>query len=59
MQNKVLRSIKDNITAEVLLGEISDIICLPMYADRIKHDLAQMNASRKHDLAHPNASRRR
>ncbi|XP_078158081.1 uncharacterized protein LOC144553751 [Carex rostrata] len=32
---KVLRSIKDNITEEVLLGDISEIVRLPMYADRI------------------------
>ncbi|CAH9100995.1 unnamed protein product [Cuscuta epithymum] len=32
---KVMRSIKDNITEDVLLGEIHDIIRLPMYADRI------------------------
>ncbi|KAJ9548750.1 hypothetical protein OSB04_021293 [Centaurea solstitialis] len=35
---KVLRSIKDNITEEVLLDEIHEIIRLPMYADRIKQD---------------------
>lgn len=35
---KVMRSIKDNITEEVLLDEISEIIQLPMYADRIRHD---------------------
>ncbi|KAL2337851.1 hypothetical protein Fmac_012297 [Flemingia macrophylla] len=35
---KVLRSIKDNITEEDLLNEISEIIRLPMYADRIKAD---------------------
>ncbi|XP_071723071.1 uncharacterized protein [Rutidosis leptorrhynchoides] len=35
---KVMRSIKDNITEEVLLGEIHEIIQLPMYADRIKQD---------------------
>ncbi|KAJ4778570.1 mRNA-capping enzyme [Rhynchospora pubera] len=34
---KVLRSIKDNITEEVLLGDISEIVRLPMYADRIAH----------------------
>ncbi|KAK4775931.1 hypothetical protein SAY87_023892 [Trapa incisa] len=36
---KVMRSIKDNITEEVLLGEINQIIRLPMYADRIKTEL--------------------
>lgn len=35
---KVLRSIKDNITEDILLEEIREIICLPMYADRIKQD---------------------
>ncbi|XP_052623183.1 uncharacterized protein LOC111886388 isoform X2 [Lactuca sativa] len=35
---KVLRSIKDNITEEVVLNEINDIIRLPMYADRIETD---------------------
>lgn len=32
---KVMRSITDNITEEVLLNEIAEIVCLPMYADRI------------------------
>lgn len=35
---KVMRSIKDNITEDVLLTEINEIICLPMYADRIRID---------------------
>ncbi|MFS7945550.1 putative mRNA (guanine-N(7)-)-methyltransferase [Helianthus anomalus] len=35
---KVMRSIKDNITEEVLLDEIDEIIRLPMYADRINRD---------------------
>ncbi|XP_047325534.1 mRNA-capping enzyme-like [Impatiens glandulifera] len=35
---KVMRSIKDNITEEVLLKEIEEIIRLPMYADRIRND---------------------
>ncbi|GLT37567.1 hypothetical protein SLA2020_118780 [Shorea laevis] len=35
---KVMRSIKDNITEEVLLNEIYEIIRLPMYADRIQND---------------------
>ncbi|GAU51449.1 hypothetical protein TSUD_413460 [Trifolium subterraneum] len=36
---KVMRSIKDNITEEVLLNEISEIIRLPLYADRIQRDI--------------------
>nr|KAJ0189523.1 hypothetical protein LSAT_V11C800428410 [Lactuca sativa] len=35
---KVMRSIKDNITEEVLLDEIREIIQLPMYKDRIQQD---------------------
>ncbi|CAA0832860.1 mRNA capping enzyme family protein [Striga hermonthica] len=35
---KVMRSIKDNITEEVLLNEINEIIRLPMYADRIQNE---------------------
>jgi mRNA-capping enzyme len=35
---KVLRSIKDNITEEILLNEIEEILRLPMYADRIRND---------------------
>ncbi|XP_054780528.1 uncharacterized protein LOC129288148 isoform X2 [Prosopis cineraria] len=35
---KVMRSIKDNITEDVLLNEIYEIIRLPMYADRIKNE---------------------
>ncbi|KAJ0699219.1 hypothetical protein HanOQP8_Chr10g0353331 [Helianthus annuus] len=34
----VMRSIKDNITEEVVLNEINDIVRLPMYADRISND---------------------
>lgn len=45
---KVMRSIKDNITEEVLLGEINEIIRLPMYADRIRHESkAHMNSARR------------
>ncbi|KAJ7977428.1 mRNA-capping enzyme [Quillaja saponaria] len=35
---KVMRSIKDNITEDVLLNEIDQIVRLPMYADRIRND---------------------
>ncbi|KAK1556045.1 hypothetical protein Q3G72_034963 [Acer saccharum] len=35
---KVMRSIRDNITEEVLLNEINEIVRLPMYADRIRND---------------------
>ncbi|VVA96156.1 unnamed protein product [Arabis nemorensis] len=35
---KVIKSINDNITEEVLLREIKDIIRLPMYSDRIRND---------------------
>ncbi|GAB4833948.1 hypothetical protein Ancab_032195 [Ancistrocladus abbreviatus] len=35
---KVRKSITDNITEEVLLNEITEIIFLPMYADRIRND---------------------
>ncbi|XP_031102499.1 mRNA-capping enzyme isoform X1 [Ipomoea triloba] len=35
---KVLKSITDNITEDVLLNEIHEIIQLPMYADRIQSD---------------------
>ncbi|XP_075638066.1 uncharacterized protein LOC142610201 [Castanea sativa] len=35
---KVLRSIRDNITEEILLNEIQEILRLPMYADRIRND---------------------
>ncbi|KAJ3671732.1 hypothetical protein LUZ60_007811 [Juncus effusus] len=34
---KVLRSIKDNITTDVLVGEIREIVRLPMYEDRTPH----------------------
>lgn len=39
---KVMKSIKDNITEEVLLNEIDEIIRLPMYADRIQSDSRAM-----------------
>ncbi|KAL3536484.1 hypothetical protein ACH5RR_004945 [Cinchona calisaya] len=48
---KVMRSIKDNITEEILLGEIHETIQLPMYADRIQRD------SKPH--YHSNSARRR
>ncbi|KAL6496191.1 hypothetical protein OROGR_029449 [Orobanche gracilis] len=46
---KVMRSIEDNITEEILLNEISDIIRLPMYADRIQNEIEahQHNSSRQ------------
>lgn len=48
---KVMRSIRDNITEDILLNEINEIICLPMYADRIRID------SKAHQ--HTNMVRRR
>ncbi|GFZ02233.1 mRNA capping enzyme family protein [Actinidia rufa] len=48
---KVMRSIRDNITEDVLLNEIHEIIRLPMYADRIRTD------SKAHH--HSNSARRR
>ncbi|XP_042011870.1 mRNA-capping enzyme-like isoform X2 [Salvia splendens] len=44
---KVMRSIKDNITEDVLLNEINEIICLPMYSDRIQSESKVHNASRR------------
>ncbi|XWS55565.1 hypothetical protein CRYUN_Cryun09bG0011100 [Craigia yunnanensis] len=35
---KVMRSIRDNITEEILINEINEIIRLPLYADRIRID---------------------
>jgi hypothetical protein len=54
-----MRSIKDNITEEVLLNEISEIIRLPLYADRIQgisrltsiwslHDASELTIKAKH-----------
>ncbi|XP_039059115.1 mRNA-capping enzyme-like isoform X2 [Hibiscus syriacus] len=43
---KVMRSIRDNITDEILLNEINEIIRLPMYADRIRMD-SKASARRK------------
>lgn len=48
---QVMRSIRDNITEDILLNEIYEIIRLPMYADRIRND------SKAH--LHTNAARRR
>ncbi|CAN6690635.1 unnamed protein product [Malus baccata var. baccata] len=48
---KVMRSINDNITEEVLLKEIEEIVRLPMYADRIRNDI------KAHE--HTSSSRRR
>ncbi|XP_024013892.1 mRNA-capping enzyme isoform X2 [Eutrema salsugineum] len=44
---KVIKSINDNITEEVLLEEIREIIRLPMYAERIQSDLRAANANRR------------
>ncbi|CAA0827503.1 mRNA capping enzyme family protein [Striga hermonthica] len=46
---KVMRSIKDNITEDVLLNEINEIIRLPMYADRIQNESKahQHNSARR------------
>ncbi|KAF8402713.1 hypothetical protein HHK36_010801 [Tetracentron sinense] len=49
---KVMRSIRDNITEDVLLNEIGEIISLPMYADRIRNDSKAAHQ-------HANAGRRR
>ncbi|KAF6156800.1 hypothetical protein GIB67_033269 [Kingdonia uniflora] len=43
---KVMRSIKDNITEDVLLDEIGEIVRLPMYADRIRMD-SKANVGRR------------
>ncbi|KAB2098438.1 hypothetical protein ES319_A01G239200v1 [Gossypium barbadense] len=48
---KVMQSINDNITEEILLNEINEIIRLPIYADRIRMD------SKAH--LHTNSARRR
>jgi mRNA-capping enzyme len=41
-----MRSINDNITEDVLLNEIYEIVCLPMYADRIRiESKAQQHAN--------------
>ncbi|XP_077253045.1 uncharacterized protein LOC143892358 isoform X2 [Tasmannia lanceolata] len=52
---KVMRSIKDNITEEVLLNEINEIVCLPMYADRI-HNESKVH---RHQQQHANSGRHR
>ncbi|KAM7271796.1 hypothetical protein ACFE04_031010 [Oxalis oulophora] len=54
---KVLRSIKDNITEEILLKDIDEIIRLPMYADRIVKDSKAAAAAAAH--AHQQHARRR
>ncbi|KNA16349.1 hypothetical protein SOVF_089770 [Spinacia oleracea] len=44
---KVMKSITDNITEEVLLNEIGEIIRLPMYADRIQSDSRAMKKGKQ------------
>ncbi|CAK9179760.1 unnamed protein product [Ilex paraguariensis] len=47
---KVMRSIRDNITEDILLTENHEIIRLPMYADRIRNDSKpqhQSNSARR------------
>ncbi|KAK1326659.1 hypothetical protein QJS10_CPA01g00993 [Acorus calamus] len=51
---KVKRSISDNITEEVLLDEISQIVKLPMYADR----MAKAHQQQHHQHAHMEKRRR-
>lgn len=46
-----MRSIKDNITEDVLLNEINEIIRLPMYADRIQNE-SKANEQRSKTKAH-------
>lgn len=48
---QVMRSIRDNITEDVLLNEIYEIIRLPMYADRIRSESKAQQ--------HANAARRK
>ncbi|KAL1549903.1 mRNA guanylyltransferase [Salvia divinorum] len=43
----VMKSITDNITEDVLLNAISEIIRLPMYSDRIQSESQGHNASRR------------
>ncbi|XP_023637159.1 mRNA-capping enzyme [Capsella rubella] len=45
--HKVIKCITDNITEQVLLQEIREIIRLPMYADRIKIDSRAAAARRR------------
>ncbi|XP_043713709.1 mRNA-capping enzyme-like isoform X3 [Telopea speciosissima] len=52
---KVMRSIRDNITEDVLLNEIGEIVRLPMYADRIRND---SKAAQMHHQ-HQNSARRK
>ncbi|XP_021897339.1 mRNA-capping enzyme isoform X2 [Carica papaya] len=61
---KVMRSIRDNITEDVLLNEIFEIIRLPMYADRISNDSKahqHVNSARHDSKSHQqvNSARRR
>lgn len=44
---KVMRSIRDNITEDILLNEINEIIRLPMYADRIRNDSKAHHPARR------------
>ncbi|XP_047332466.1 mRNA-capping enzyme-like isoform X2 [Impatiens glandulifera] len=44
---KVMQSIKDNITEDILLSEIEEIVQLPMYADRIKADTKSHHKMRR------------
>lgn len=44
---QVMRSIRDNITEDVLLTEINEIIRLPMYADRIRNDSKGHHVARR------------
>ncbi|XP_071721838.1 mRNA-capping enzyme subunit alpha-like [Rutidosis leptorrhynchoides] len=55
---KVMRSIRDNITEEVLLNEINEIIRLPMYADRIRSDSKMLVRRRYGTLARDHTDRR-
>ncbi|KAK6944694.1 mRNA capping enzyme, adenylation domain [Dillenia turbinata] len=44
---KVMQSIRDNITEDILLSEIHSIIQLPMYKDRIQRESKAANMARR------------
>ena len=49
---KVMGSIKDNITEEILLNEVGEIVRLPMYADRIREETSRAHG---HHRQHSNS----
>ncbi|CAI7791472.1 unnamed protein product [Closterium sp. NIES-53] len=55
---KVMESIRDNITEEVLLKEVQHIRSLPVYEEHEKSEMRRLQQQRRHPHPHPHAHQR-